>query len=191
MIKVIKHGQTEFKCTCGRCGCEFTYEHEDIHTEVNRGLTITYSNTTSFGDVRYVKCPDCGNICYLPPFNTWSNVIKPISDLPFNTPSGTKDCHECDWWKKITQPGGFTYVGDTPCTWCSKNPYRTTCWDSVSSISTNTLCKDTLKGVANDYTKITCESDNKTTTILGSTTAYSGNIGSFNIKSIKEETSNG
>ena len=44
----------------------------------------------------------------------------------------------------------------------------------------------------NEYTKITCEDTNKiTATLSGSTTAYGGNIGSFNVNSAKEETLNG
>jgi hypothetical protein len=183
MIKVIKHGQKEFNCTCPRCGCEFTYEYEDIHTEAIRGITYSYSSTS------YVVCPDCKHHCEIPGKTNW---YDPIPTIPFNTPSGTRDCQECDWWKKITQPGGYTYVGDTPCTWCPKNPYRTICSDSVSSTSSNNLCNDNLKGIANEYTKITCDSTNKTTAVIsGSTTAYGGTIGSFNINSAKEETCNG
>ena len=183
MIKVIKHGQKEFNCTCPRCGCEFTYEYEDIHTEAIRGITYSYSSTS------YVVCPDCKHHCEIPGRTNW---YDPIPTVPFNTPFGTRDCQECDWWKKITQPGGYTYVGDTPCTWCPKNPYRTICSDSVSSTSNNNLCTDSLKGIANEYTKITCDSTNKTTTaISGSTTAYGGTMGSFNINSAKEETCNG
>ena len=188
MIKVIKHGQKEFNCICPRCGCEFTYEYEDIHTEAIRGISYNYSSTS------YVVCPDCKHHCEIPGKTNWPTpYYEPIPTIPFNTPSGTKDCQDCDWWKKITQPGGFTYVGDTPCTWCSKNPYRTVWSDSISSTSSNTLCKDSIKGVANEYTKITCEdTNNKTTaTISGSTTAHSSNIGSFNINSSKEEILNG
>ena len=126
MIKVIKHGQKEFNCTCPRCGCEFTYEYEDIHTEAIRGITYSYSSTS------YVVCPDCKHHCEIPGKTNW---YDPIPKIPFNTPSGTRDCQECDWWKKITQPGGYTYVGDTPCTWCPKNPYRTICSDSVSAMA--------------------------------------------------------
>ena len=80
MIKIIKHGQTEFNCTCSRCGCEFTYEYEDIQSEATRGLT----NYTS---VRYVKCPDCGNTCYVNNSNTgwpWPNS----SPIPCDNPRG-------------------------------------------------------------------------------------------------------
>ena len=140
MIKVIKHGQKEFNCICPLCGCEFTYEYEDIHTEAIRGITYSASRTS------YVVCPDCKHHCEILEKTNWPPLIdNPIPTVPFNTPSETKDCQDCDWWKKMNQPGGFTYVGDTPCTWCSKNPYRTTCWEGISSISSNTLCKDDTK----------------------------------------------
>lgn len=30
-IKIIKQGVKEFHITCPYCGCEFTYENEDVH----------------------------------------------------------------------------------------------------------------------------------------------------------------
>ena len=127
MIKVIKHGQTEFTHTCSRCGCEFTYEFEDIQVD-------SYSLNSTSANV--VKCPDCGNTCYV---NNnigwpWPNTGEPI---PCNTPSDTalNPCSTCDWWKKMQTPG-FTYVGDIPCTWCNKGPYKVTCDNSLSTNAT-------------------------------------------------------
>ena len=120
MIKVIKPGQKEFKGFCDRCGCEFTYEFEDI--------SISGA----------VECPTCGKHYYHPSKgltypNTgwpWPNIGEPI---PCNTPSETalnpcsnNPCSNCDWWKKMQQPGSI-YVGDSPCTWCSKGPYKIIC----------------------------------------------------------------
>ena len=126
MIKVIKHGQTEFTHTCMRCGCEFTYEFEDIKVD-----SFSLNSTSA----KVVKCPDCGNTCYV---NTnigwpWPNTGEPI---PCNTPSDTalNPCSTCDWWKKMQIPG-FTYVGDIPCTWCNKGPYKVTC-GSIGADST-------------------------------------------------------
>ena len=129
MIKVIKHGQTKFEHTCSRCGCVFTYEHEDIQSEAIRSLT-NYSST------RYVICPDCGNKCYINAGNIgwpWPNN----SPIRCNTPIDTSlnPCITCDWWKKMQTPG-FTYVGDIPCTWCNKGPYKVTCVDGISTNST-------------------------------------------------------
>jgi hypothetical protein len=133
MIKVIKHGQTEFTHTCSRCGCEFTYEYEDIHTEAFGGLAS--NSTTSC----YVVCPDCGNKCYI--YSNNSNISwpwpTPGEPIPCNIPSDTalSPCSTCDWWKKMQQPG-FTYVGDIPCTWCNKGPYKVTCDTSISTNAT-------------------------------------------------------
>lgn len=50
MITVIKHGKRKFMY-CKECGCEFTYEKEDIMS-IQSGI-----NEWEYS----VKCPDCGN----------------------------------------------------------------------------------------------------------------------------------
>lgn len=57
MITVFKHGKTEFKKTCDNCGCEFSYEVEDVvdgkiacpdcHKEFPHIMTSGYISTTS------------------------------------------------------------------------------------------------------------------------------------------------
>lgn len=49
MIKVIKHGKKKFKAICANCGCEFTYELDDMRP---------------LGCTNCVDCPDCGQ--YIP-----------------------------------------------------------------------------------------------------------------------------
>lgn len=49
MIEVIKHGKKKFTATCTNCGCEFTYEVEDIK-------------------LGSVTCPDCGDYVAHPNF---------------------------------------------------------------------------------------------------------------------------
>ena len=125
MIKVIKHGQTEFTHTCMRCGCEFTYEFEDIQVD-----SFSLNSTSA----KVVKCPDCGNTCYV---NTnigwpWPNSTP----IPCNEPiSNINPCKDCDWYKKMTTDGTTWYYGDTPCTWCNKGPYKVTC-GSIGTDST-------------------------------------------------------
>ena len=55
MIKIIKRG-TKAVTTCDECGCEFSYEEEDInHTrdeEIIFGIPSVYTG-------RYVICPQC------------------------------------------------------------------------------------------------------------------------------------
>jgi hypothetical protein len=110
MIKIVKSGKKEFYCICGRCGCEFTYEHEDI----------TLSS--------FVICPDCGEHCYIggsrpsAPKIGWPMPGEPI---PCNTPlapANADPCAGCDWLEKMSKPGAV-YIGDTPCTWCNKNKF--------------------------------------------------------------------
>lgn len=147
MIKVIKHGQTEFTHTCSRCGCEFTYEHEDIQSEAVRSLT-NYSST------RYVKCPDCGNICYVNPNSDWPwpTPGEPIPCTPAET-NKIDPCKDCDWMKKLL--GGITYVGDIPCTWCNKGPYKVTCVDGISMNSTTPKLQIYNKAVTEADTAVT------------------------------------
>lgn len=54
MIKIVKPGRTaeqipQYKKTCDRCGCEFTFSHNDI--------TSLYRGRTSIG---IINCPTCG-----------------------------------------------------------------------------------------------------------------------------------
>jgi hypothetical protein len=108
MIKIIKPGQREFRGCCDRCGCEFTYEFEDI----------SISGT--------VECPTCGKHYYHPSKGlTNPGTIgwpAPGETIPCNT---YDPCKGCDWYDNMIKGGG-TYVGDTPCTWCDKNKVHST-----------------------------------------------------------------
>lgn len=64
MIKIIKSGKKEFHAICPFCGCEFTYEQEDL-------------NGTSF-----INCPECNAITAIDnmqsnnPCAKWSKITK-------------------------------------------------------------------------------------------------------------------
>ena len=133
MIKVIKHGRTEFTHTCSRCGCEFTYEYEDIITNSYGGLAVNAAVAS------YVKCPDCGNTCYIKTNTSWPTIGEPIPCSPAETAKTNKidPCKDCDWMKKLLN--GITYVGDIPCTWCNKGPYKVTCVDGISTTGNSKL----------------------------------------------------
>ena len=45
MMEIIKHGDTYRRENCYNCQCEFTYTRLDTHI---------------CGDVKEVKCPECG-----------------------------------------------------------------------------------------------------------------------------------
>lgn len=108
MIKIVKPGQREFHGYCDRCGCEFTYEFEDI----------SISGT--------VECPTCGKHYYHPSKGlTNPGTIgwpTPGESIPCNT---YDPCKDCDWYNKMLK-NGATYIGDTPCTWCDKNKFHST-----------------------------------------------------------------
>jgi hypothetical protein len=108
MIKIVKPGQKEFHGYCDRCGCEFTYEFEDI----------SISGT--------VECPTCGKHYYHPSkgLTNPGTIGWPAPGEPI--PCNTYDpCKDCDWYNKMLK-GGATYIGDTPCTWCDKNKFHST-----------------------------------------------------------------
>ena len=146
MIKIIKHGKKEFRGYCSRCGCEFTYELEDVTLSA------------------FVVCPDCGDHIYVGNKNTspsqpgWPTPGEPIPCAPAET-NKLDPCKDCDWMHKMLS--GITYVGDIPCTWCSKGPYKVTC-DSISGNGT-------------------------TATLSGITSTYTGNIGSYTVDPVMNE----
>ena len=48
MKTIITRGVSEYDVTCRECGCHFTYQRQDVHTNYVRG-----------GE--WVGCPDCGH----------------------------------------------------------------------------------------------------------------------------------
>ena len=48
MITIIKEGKKVFKTKCNRCGCEFSYQLEDLDIALKQ----------------YTYCPCCNNQCY-------------------------------------------------------------------------------------------------------------------------------
>ena len=65
-------------------------------------------------------------------------------------PTTTDPCAGCETKKMLSR--GITYVGDLPCQWCSKNPYKLSCGTTTTSIggtyTTHTLSN--RKGETND-----------------------------------------
>lgn len=126
-IKIIKDGKKEFDITCPYCGCEFTYEKEDVHNS-------------------QVICPCCSTNLLVGTVNTnpfpmpiWYNQeVEPdgykirdgLNKRPRTLPDGAtlinneNSCEGCPNNSKYLKT---PYVGDTPCQWCQKNPYKVTC----------------------------------------------------------------
>jgi len=119
MINVIKHGKETFKAVCPICGCEFTYQAEDLKEDC-------FHN-------HYVDCPDCKqavpHVYELKKKEIiWDSVPDNKKDKWFyiETPlvSPFIDWPDCDKCPNRPDPSKPAQVGDTPCTWCKKNqPY--------------------------------------------------------------------
>ena len=113
-IKIIKEGQVKFPATCGRCGCEFTYELEDVNA------------------AGFVTCPCCGELIFHKRSDT---VHYPFGSIPCGEGTNILSknfCQECDFYKKYLA-GGQVYVGDSPCQWCQHYPCRVTYTNEASS----------------------------------------------------------
>ena len=124
-IKIIREGIKELRAICPFCYCEFTYEKEDLH-----------------GDT--INCPCCGAMMDAKQY-TIGTITNPngtynphqVNDLvyrPFSLPDwATKSdnwsgCEGCPNNPKYLKT---PYVGDSPCQWCPKSPYKVTCASKV------------------------------------------------------------
>ena len=131
-IKIIKQGVKEFHITCPFCGCEFTCENEDVHEGI-------------------VSCPCCGAIldakqrmsgkvdeAPLPTNGGYGTITNPHGTCPYND-LVYRPFTLPDWAMKSDNLSGCEgcpnnpkylktpYIGDIPCQWCQKNPYKITC----------------------------------------------------------------
>ena len=117
-IEIVKEGCKKFNMTCPNCGCEFTYEYEDVKVGV-------------------VICPCCqarlphkgvnGTVNTTPyPMPIWYN--QEVAPDGYKIRGGFNQsgnpCENClDNPKYLKKP----YVGDSPCQFCAKNPNKITC----------------------------------------------------------------
>ena len=121
-IKIIKQGVKEFHITCPYCGCEFTYEKEDIHnSEVicpccSKGLP--HKGIIGTGDINPSAVPIWYNQQVAPDgYKIRGGLIQPDDS-----------CNNCQNNPKYLKT---PYIGDSPCQWCQKNPYKVTCTSNV------------------------------------------------------------
>lgn len=122
MIKIIKSGKKEFHATCPNCGCEFTYEMEDL------------SGKDYIGAIDYVECPECGRTVLHLGINTQIEPIPCTNPITTTIPR-MRSCEDCDFYKSLKT--GQIYVGDNPCCCCYLNPNKIIC-TNVHATSTNT-----------------------------------------------------
>lgn len=128
MIKIIKDGTRIYKATCPNCGCEFTYENEDI-------IVATSA----------VICPCCEQ--YLPHKKASDNIqlqnkfpdidkyvlLKKTSDgAEIRQRVFSPDENPCDSCPNNPKYLKTPYIGDSPCQWCQKNPNKVTCTSNAS-----------------------------------------------------------
>lgn len=140
-IEIVKEGCKKFNITCPNCGCEFTYEYEDV-------------------SIGTVTCPCCeahlphkgvvGKVdeCPLPTNGEYGTTINPNGTFPmpiwYNqqvAPNGYKirgglnqsdnPCDNCPNNPKYLKT---PYIGDSPCQWCQKNPNKITCTSGGSNV---------------------------------------------------------
>lgn len=150
MIKIIKEGKKEFNAVCTTCGCEFSYELNDL----KKG--IAYST---------IKCPYCGDeivhsdvgkeyaqgVFISPENNTNGTAPDPIKDnMVWETPEykklietikqqpyyvdcnkQTSPCETCSFNLRLKT--GEIYVGDSPCQWCQYGGVKITCTSTSST----------------------------------------------------------
>lgn len=129
-IKIIKQGTKEFHITCPYCGCEFTYENEDVcNSEVICPCCLTnLPHKGVSGKVDEAPLPTNGG------YGTITNPhgTYPYNDLvyrPFTLPdwatliNNENGCEGCPNNPKYLKT---PYIGDSPCQWCQKNLYTVT-----------------------------------------------------------------
>lgn len=134
-IKIIKQGTKEFHITCPYCGCEFTYENEDVcNSEVICPCCLTnLPHKGVSGKVDEAPLPTNGGYGTI----TSPHGTDPYNDLvyrPLTLPEGAtlvnneSSCEGCPNNPKYLKT---PYVGDYPCQWCQKNPWKVTCTSNV------------------------------------------------------------
>lgn len=130
-IKIIKQGVKEFHITCPYCGCEFTYENEDVcNSEVicpccstslpHKGVIGTVNTNPSPMPIWYNQeiAPDGYKI--RDGLNKRPRTLSDGATLIDNETA----CEGCPNNPKYSKA---PYIGDIPCQWCQKNPYKVTC----------------------------------------------------------------
>ncbi len=134
-IKIIKQGVKEFHIRCSNCGCEFTYEKEDVcNSEVICPCCST--NLPHKGIIGEVdECPLSTDGEYGTTINSNGTFLMPIWYNPSFVPDGYKirnglnkpADNSCDGCPSNPKYLKTPYVGDIPCQWCQKNPWKVTC----------------------------------------------------------------
>lgn len=148
MIKIIKDGVKLFKATCPNCGCEFTYENEDINNSMvicpcceqylpHKGVIGTINTTPSPIPIWYNQqvAPDGYKIKdgLNEPLPSKYVLLKKTSDgAEIRQKVFSPDENPCDSCPNNPKYLKTPYVGDSPCQWCQMNPNKVTCTSNAS-----------------------------------------------------------
>lgn len=155
-IKIIKDGTKEFRMTCLFCGCEFTYENEDICNSVvicpwclksllHKEVIGTVNDKPFIGKFKSVDALYRAYERLEAEFTRRSQRLKELeagaqrnkieiypSVSPDSCDGGKSDnwsyCEGCPNNPKYLKT---PYIGDSPCQWCQKNPYKVTCTSDI------------------------------------------------------------
>lgn len=81
-----------------------------------------------------------------------NTLLEGNQDINFDNPTPTTidPCDGCETKKMLSQ--GINYLGDLPCQWCNKNPYKLSC-DTATTSTSGTYTTHTLsnrKGETNN-----------------------------------------
>lgn len=148
-IKIIKQGIKESRVVYPFCYCEFTYEKEDIHEDIINCPccdAILDAKQYVIGKVDDYPLPTNGEygVTTNPhgtyPMPIWYNqqvapdgykirdgLNKPLPSR-LTTSDNWSGCEGCpNNPKHLKTP----YVGDSPCQWCQKSPWKITCTSNV------------------------------------------------------------
>lgn len=174
MIKIIKPGKTDFRMTCNKCGCIFEYNVEDINDSYIKcptchkeyyGFEPEYLEKTLFDTGLAERAPteltkpEQPSDYYTVPLRTTPAMpVDPLISQPMN-------CEGCPTYKQICSPTG--YIGDLPCQWCSKNPWKLTCDTATYVTSTSNETRGARSWTTTSTTacsdpedrKITCKAE--------------------------------
>ena len=131
-IKIIKQGVKEFHITCPYCGCEFTYEKEDVHnSEVICPCcsnVLPHKGIIGTGDINPSTVPIWYNQQVAPNgYKIRDGLNKPLPNW-LTTSDNWRECEGCPNNPKYLKT---PYIGDIPCQWCQKSPYKVTCTSNV------------------------------------------------------------
>ena len=116
-----------------------------LHNKLDRATSLVKGNKNNFESLedtfKDLACYAIMNIiemeaerqsmCYSPDSddsNKAGNSINTITSTYSSNP-----CVGCSFYTELSTKG--YYIGDTPCQWCSRNPYQLTCVDSTTAIT--------------------------------------------------------